>query len=241
LIDIGNRAAECWHAFFLVRGVDVHGAPTRNQERTMQFAKTAAVGIGILVLAGATSAQRPGSDEIVVPHGDGRSGLCVPFDCATRIQQVFDSATIPSMIRIDALDLFNNAEQSAEGFIEPAHYQIFLSTTEASSTTLSVDMDANVGHNARLVADFTVADFNRSFTGAFRIPFAAPFVYNPRAGNLLLEIGKDHTANFGDGPIYVDGTGQGTGVALVTNQLGLQPGFGMSVGLVGQFLGPFNR
>ena len=207
----------------------------------MKLAKTAAVGMGVLALAAVVTAERHGSDEIVVPHGDGQSGLCMPFDCATRIQQVFDSATIPAAIRIDALELFNNAEQSAEGFIEPAHYQIFLSTTQASSATLSTDMDANVGRKARLVADFTISDFNTFFTGAFRIPLAAPFVYRPRAGNLLLEIRKDQTANFGDGPVYVDGTVNGAGVALVTDQLGLQPGFGMSVGLVGQFLGPFNR
>jgi hypothetical protein len=207
----------------------------------MKLAQIAAVGAGVLAFAAAVTAQRPGSDEIVVPQSDGQSGLCVPFDCATRIQQVFDSATIPATIRIDALELFNNVKQGAEGFLEPAHYQIFLSRTHASSTTLSTDMDANVGRNARQVADFTIADFNTFFTGAFHIPLAAPFVYNPHAGNLLLEIRKDQTANFGDGPVYVDGTTQGIGIALVTDQLGLQPGVGMSVGLVGQFLGPFSR
>jgi hypothetical protein len=38
--------------------------------------------------------------------------------------------------------------------------------------------------------------------------------------------------------VYVDGTMAGIGVALVSDQLGLRPGFGMSVGLVGQFFGP---
>jgi hypothetical protein len=207
----------------------------------MKFAMTMAVGIGMVLLAGAVSAQRPGSDEIVVPSSDGQSGLCEPFDCSTRIQQVFDSTTIPSRIRIEALELFNNVAQSAEGFVEPAHYQIFLSTTQASSATVSADMDANVGDNVRLVADFAVSDFNMSFTGAFRIPLAAPFVYNRHTGNLLMEIRKDQTANYGDGTIYVDGSVQAAGVTLVTEQFGVQRGVGMSVGLVGRLLGPFPR
>lgn len=187
--------------------------------------------------------MRTGSQthEIVIPEPDGRSGLCEPFECSTRIQQVFDASTFPSMIRIDALDLFNNFVQSAEGFVEPAHYQFFLSTTPASSTTVTADMDGNLGPNHRLVAEFTVADFDLFFSGALRIPLTAPFVYTPRQGNLLLEIRKDHTANFGDGPIFVDGTTNAVGVTLVTDQFGVQPALGMSIGFVGKFLGPFER
>ena len=197
--------------------------------------------LSVLALSAVASAQRPGSDEVVIPQPDPRVGLCAPFDCNTRIQQVFDASTFPSMIRIDALDLFNDFRQSAEGFVEPAHYQFFLSTTPASSTTVTTDMDGNVGPNNRLVAEVTVADFNTFFTGALRIVLTAPFVYNPRHGNLLLEIRKDHTANFGDGTIYVDGTPTAAGVTLVTDQFGVQPSIGMSVGFAGQFLGPFTQ
>jgi hypothetical protein len=212
-----------------------------KEESTMKFVKTAAVGVGVLALAVAVSAHRQDSDEIVVPHSDGRSGFCEPFDCSTRIQQVFDSTTIPSTIRIDALDLFNNVPNGGEGFVEPAHYQFFLSTTESSSATVVADMDANLGNHVQLVADLTVSDTTTRFTGTFRIPLTEPFVYNPKRGNLLLEIRKDHTANFGDGTIFVDGSAQAAGVALVDDQFGVRPAEGMSVGLVGQFLGPFSR
>jgi hypothetical protein len=86
-----------------------------------------------------------------------------------------------------------------------------------------------------------VSDTTTRFTGTFRIPLTEPFVYNPKRGNLLLEIRKDHTANFGDGTIFVDGSAQAAGVALVDDQFGVRPAEGMSVGLVGQFLGPFSR
>ncbi|HET7696274.1 MAG TPA: hypothetical protein VFK57_11240 [Vicinamibacterales bacterium] len=192
-------------------------------------------------LTAAPPAQPSAEDEVVVPQSDGHSGLCEPFDCATRIQQIFDASTFPSSMRIDALELFNDATQSAESFVEPAHYQVYLSTTRASSATLSADMDQNVGPNARLVAEFTVSDFSTFFTGAFRIPLAAPFVYARNAGNLLLEIRKDQTANYGDGTIYVDGSVQAAGVALATDQFGVQPSVGMSVGFVGQIIGPPER
>jgi len=200
-----------------------------------------AVTLSVLALTAIASAQRPASDEVVIPQPAAGVGLCAPFGCSTRIQQVFDASTFPSMIRIDALDLFNNFEQSAEGFVEPAHYQFFLSTTETSSATATADMDGNLGREHRLVAQFTVFDFNTFFTGALRIRLDAPFVYNPRHGNLLLEIKKDQTADFGDGPIYVDGSPTAPGVALVTDQFGAQPSLGMSVGFAGQFLGPFRQ
>ena len=194
-----------------------------------------------IVLTVAAAAEPPGADEIVIPHTDGRSGLCAPFDCSTRIQQVFNASLFPSRMKIEAIELFNNLEQSGEGFAEPAHYQIYLSTTRASWLTVTADMDANLGADDRLVADFTIADFNTFFTGAFRIPLSEPFTFNPRRGNLLLEIRKNQTANYGDGTIYVDGSVSAPGVTLVTDQFGVQSGVGMSVGLVGKFAGPFRQ
>jgi hypothetical protein len=187
------------------------------------------------------SAPRPGSDEVVIPEPTNGVGFCAPFGCFTRIQQIFDASTFPSKIRIDALDLFNNFAQSAEGFVEPAHYQFFLSTTDASSATASADMDQNLGTHHPLVAEFTIADFNTFFTGALRIALTEPFVYDPRHGNLLLEIRKDQTANFGDGPIYVDGSTATPGITLVTDQFGAQPSLGMSIGFVGKLRGPFRH
>jgi len=194
-----------------------------------------------IVLTVAVAAEPPGADEIVIPHTDGRSGLCAPFDCSTRIQQVFNASLFPSRMKIEAIELFNNLEQSAEGFADPAHYQIYLSTTQASWLTITTDMDANLGADHRLGAAFTIADFNTFFTGALRIPLSEPYMFNPRRGNLLLEIRKDQTANYGDGTIYVDGSASAPGVTLVTDQFGVQSGVGMSVGLVGMFAGPFRQ
>jgi len=194
-----------------------------------------------IALTAAAAAEPPGADEIVIPHSDGRSGLCEPFDCGTRIQQIFNASLFPSRMKIEAIELFNNVDQSGEGFAEPAHYEIYLSTTQTSWLTAATDMDANLGADHRLVADFRIADFNTFFVGGFRIPLSEPFTFNPRRGNLLLEIRKDQTANLGDGTIYVDGSVSAPGVTLVTDQFGVQQGVGLSVGLVGKFAGPFRH
>jgi hypothetical protein len=181
------------------------------------------------------------SDEIVVPHSDGQTGACEPFECGTRIQQVLDSGLFPGAIKIDALELFNNVTQSGEGYIEPAHYEFFLSTTTASAETATVDMTGNEGPDLKKVADFTISDTSHFFTGALRIPLSTAFDYKPRKGNLLLEIRKDQTGNFGDGPIYVDANAHAPGIAVINDEFGIRPQFGITVGFVGRFTGQFTK
>ena len=92
------------------------------------------------------------------------------------------------------------------------------------------------------MAAFTIADFSTSFTGTYRIPFAKWFNYIPRSnGNLLLEIRKDRTGDFGDGPIYVDGSIHAPGVTQITGEQGVQRGVAFTVGFVGRVLGPFKH
>ena len=181
-------------------------------------------------------------DEIVAPQPELGLGICAPFGCDVRIQQVFDNTNFPARMRLEAIDLFNNQPNSAEGFIEPASYSVYLSTTSVSSASATADFDANVGPDALKVAAFTIADFSTSFTGTYRIPFAKWFNYIPRSnGNLLLEIRKDRTGDFGDGPIYVDGSVHAPGVTQITDEQGVQRGVAFTVGFVGRVLGPFKH
>ena len=43
----------------------------------------------------AITAERATAQDAVLPRSDGQSGLCAPFGCETRIQQVFDAAHHP--------------------------------------------------------------------------------------------------------------------------------------------------
>jgi hypothetical protein len=180
----------------------------------------------------ATTAERAMAQDAVLPRTDGQSGLCEPFECETRIQQVFDAALFAGPIRIDALQLFNNVSQGAEGFVEPARYRFRLSTTQVGSTTITTDFDANLGPDQRTVAGWTVSTFEVNFDKSITIRLKSPFVYDPAAGNLLLEIKKNRTAGFGDGPIYVDGSVNASGVAIVTRTFGVEVGKGMTVGFL---------
>jgi hypothetical protein len=180
----------------------------------------------------AITAERATAQDAVLPRSDGQSGLCEPFECETRIQQVFDAALFTGPIRIDALQLFNNVPHSAESFVEPARYRFRLSTTQVSSTTITTEFDANLGPDQRTVAVWTVSTFDIDFETSMTIRLKRPFVYDPAAGNLLLEITKNQTAGYGDGPIYVDGHDNAPGVALVTATFGVEVGKGMTIGFL---------
>lgn len=192
---------------------------------------TMKVFLTLLCLA-AITAERATAQDAVLPRSDGLSGLCEPFACETRIQQVFDAALFTGPIRIDALQVFNYFSQSAEFFVEPAHYRFRLSTTQVSSTTITTDFDANLGPDQRTVAEWTVSTFDVFFDTSITIRLKSPFVYDPAAGNLLLEITKDQTTGSDDGPIHADGTANAPGVALVTATFGVEVGKGMTIGFL---------
>jgi hypothetical protein len=190
----------------------------------------------LCVVASAGLQAGHAQDQFVVPPSDGRVGLCEPFECSTRIQQVMNGSLFPAKMRIEAIILYNDVPHSAEGYVEPAHYQFFLSETGVSSETITTDFDANVGPNNTQVIDWTVSDYSVFFRGGLTLPLSKPFTYDPRRGNLLIEIIKDRTSRDGDGPIYVDGNIDVDGVAMLSSDFGIRPRTGMTVGFVGKFL-----
>src|SRR4029453_1746565 len=164
-----------------------------------------AVVLSVLISVGL--AAGPSQDRIVIPEPDGNIGLGFPFSCGVRGQQVWDAALFPGPLRIDALTFFNNFHQSAESYIDPAHYQFFLSVTAASSSTITADFEANRGRRFEQVAEMTVVGTSTGFSdgafGTLTLPLSKGFHYDPRKGNLLIEIQKDQSSCDGDGPIYV--------------------------------------
>lgn len=193
----------------------------------------------LLLTAVTVAAAAPAhADEIVLPPDVGHAGSCEPFDCATHIQQVFDAALFGGSMRIDAIT-FSNTHIADGRFVEPAQYRFSLSTTSMSSTSIGTNYAANIGADNRMVIDWTVSGFDTTFTH-LTLPLASPFAFNPARGNLLLDITKDRTANFGDGPIYADANTAARGTEMVTDYLGgsnvtVRSHFGTSIGFVGHF------
>lgn len=177
--------------------------------------------LAIAVLAALPSVAA--ADSVTLGQS-GNAGLPWPFASGIRFQQVFDSSLFTGTWDINSLTFYNRDEQSAEGFVEPTTYRFSLSTTSTSSATLTTEYDRNVGGNAANVLTWTVEGFDLFFDDALNLELTTPFFYDPRMGNLLLDVRKDSTAEFGDGPIYVDGMVDGVpGISLVGNVQAVPP------------------
>jgi hypothetical protein len=196
-----------------VRGL--HTPARIDEEEFMKRLGFAA--LTLLLLPGVARA-----DTITLGGSDG-SGFPWPFGSGTRYQQVFDSTLFSGTWQLTGITFYNRVPHSAEAFVEPAEYRFFLSTTPTSSTTLTTAYDANLGAATVQVREWTVDDFSVSFTDALTLSFTTPFSYDPRAGNLLLDVRKNTSAEHGDGPIYIDASLGLTGISMVGNVLARPP------------------
>lgn len=176
------------------------------------------------VLLLALTAGAAQADTITL-GGVTNAGFAWPFGSGTRIQQVFDSSLFSGTWNLTAITFYNRTVESAEGYVEPATYHFSLSTTHSSSATLTTNYDANVGATERPLRDWTVTGHTTAFYDTLTLAFDRSFFFDPRRGNLLLDIRKDSSSEDGDGPIYVDGRTSGlTGISLAANVANPRPG-----------------
>jgi hypothetical protein len=165
-----------------------------------------------------------GRAETITLGGSDGSGMPWPFGSGVRFQQVFDSTLFNGTWDLDGITFYNRVPHSAEGFVEPAAYRFFLSTTPTSSATLTTSYAANLGSTTVGVRDWTVTDFSVDFDDSLTLAFTTPFFFDPRSGNLLFDVRKDMSAEHGDGPIYLDGAVNSVlGVSMVGNVLARPP------------------
>lgn len=161
------------------------------------------------------------ADSITLPPGPPDGGNCGIFGCGTRYQQIFSSSLFPSAFEITSLTFFNTTAESAEVFVEPAHYRFRLGITATGWDMMTTDFSTNATLPLVTVADFTIVQADLMFKpgpGSTRtIDLAAPFLYLPRGGNLILDVLKDTSQEAGDGPVYIDNNGQFTGVSSANN------------------------
>ena len=175
--------------------------------------------------AGAQSMAR------VVFDGPIDSRSCEPFGCFTsggRYQQAYRASIFGSApVYIFDLSLFGD-EQTLSG-IDLGSYTFRLSTTLGGSPLLNSELDANVGGDVTTVYDGGLLGGPLGPGEGWRFGFSTPFLFDPRKGNLLLEViasnksgSKDWNldAAFSDDVFSVSApTGGGVG--------SLKPGFGL--------------
>jgi hypothetical protein len=148
-------------------------------------ARIASIGAALLL---ATSAPVLAS-SVTIGVSDPTSPNCIPFGCPdgfvlTRYQQVFDASAFSGPIAIDAMTLFHTTTFGA--VLATASYSISFSTTAKPVGGLSTALGSNVGADQTF---FALAAFaGGTMPAALTFTGISPFVYNPAAGNLLVDI-----------------------------------------------------
>ena len=146
------------------------------------------------------------ADPIVIGSVIG-SGSCVPFGCSvvTRYQQAYDAASFPGIVALSGFTFFNVINNGfGDRSLDPAFYELRLTTTARGIHALSPSFDTNLGADLQLVfagelsGDVIPPDGQLSFT------LPAPFTYDPAAGNLLLDVRKIGGRQFGDDGAFLD-------------------------------------
>jgi hypothetical protein len=187
--------------------------------------------LGATLLAASASAQ-----VLVAPGGlastEGDSNNAYPFNIGAigitsqRYQQIYNSSLfsiLPSggvLITGIAFRVSNNSGDPFSAALPDI--QLDLSTTSANENSLSTTFASNVGANdtvvyARGSMQLSGTDNNTSIPNPFDvvIQLTTPFIYNPAAGNLLLDV-----RNYGGGlTTQFDATSvSGDGMARVSSE-----------------------
>ena len=163
-----------------------HTPVTSMPVRTTSLRRVTAV-VSVAVASAALSASAAGSQVTV--RGPVRDGNSIPFayvspspsDATTRYQQVYRAGAFPGPINIGAISFFRfDSGQLASGT-----FDLYLSATRSAVDALdTVNFDANLGASVALFGTFTIggpAPELLTFNGA-------PYLYDPSAGNLLLDL-----------------------------------------------------
>ncbi len=174
-----------------------------------------------LLLIGLTFASTSQAAQIVVPNanatvkGDSRLNSA-PFNDPSRYQQIFAASQFGSAPLLITQIAFRPDVTQATPFSNAfSELRIDLSTTSVAVNSLSSTFANNVGANNTTVFDQAVTLSSANLPGPGNtkqfdviIALTTPFLYNPAAGNLLMDMRNfdpDFTG-FVDGQVDLSGT-----------------------------------
>jgi hypothetical protein len=142
-----------------------------------------------------TGASAPAVANVISPSGvgTGNANNIIPFDISgfapsARYQQVYGSSDFGSSPLLISGMAFAPNNGAFSGTI--SNISLFLSTTAASPDGLSTIFNNNLGSDNTQVFGGSLTLSSAGVPGVFDISiiFTTPFVYNPLAGNLLLDV-----------------------------------------------------
>jgi hypothetical protein len=185
----------------------------------------------------------PSTEPVTV--GVANDSRCYPFMCnnsgsnegqSIQYQQIYAANAFSGLTQINSLTFFRIFAAAAGGTstILAGNYRVSLSTTTKAVNGLSTNLSSNIGANNTLI--FTGNLGTMSTTPSFTINASTPFVYNPAAGNLLLDIvvTNQTVMQNGTGNGYNDADATGT---VTTRALAVVGGENVveAIGLVTEF------
>jgi hypothetical protein len=146
-----------------------------------------------LVVAGAFIAGASAGAQVTVGTSGGPSTAnCIPFACSINFgfdhyQQVYTSSAFAQSMFIDAVTFFHTASEPGGGEFSPGTYSFSLGTTTMAVNALSATFSANETSPLAFFATMIIPAGSSAGAASFTVPGSA-FLYNPGAGNLLLDI-----------------------------------------------------
>jgi hypothetical protein len=134
------------------------------------------------------------ADEIMMPRARW-GAACASFECAARVQLVFDGSLFSSGVKIRALSFFDAFNKGEGPITGRSRSRFYLSTRSFSSSGSGLGF--NRGRGGRFRFDFDVEDdFDQS---AVDSEPPSPFTFDPALGNLLPEVRREQAARHGGG------------------------------------------
>ncbi len=126
---------------------------------------------------------------IIGEPADSNTSNCDPFGCAYsgEYEQVYASSQFSGPITITNIEFFNTKQDFFASTMNSGSWAISLSTTSANWNTLSSTFASNKGTNNTLVFNGSLVQ-PWAFGDTLTIALSKPFMYNPAAGNLLMDV-----------------------------------------------------
>lgn len=180
----------------------------------------------LLFLAGFLATAAPAHADAIKIGGAVDASSCVPFGCSpgTTYQQVVAGAFFSNVFDITGLGFFNTIKDSGgDQYIDPAQYEIWLSTTGAAVDGLhTTDFASNRGADATRVfggplGGSPAGEIPPGPDAKLSFAWTSAFHFDPRTGNLLIEVRKVGGTFFGDDGTYLDFGQALPGVSFVSD------------------------
>ena len=213
----------------------INGTWLPGDSATVVVVRGGTTNVGNITLATLTA-----NPPKVVVGAAGNQGNCNPFLCnlgntfgqSQHYQQLYDSSAFSGITQINSLSFFYSTRFGGTTTVLPGHYKITLSTTNYYLGSLTGPIDSYIGADRTVIfeGDLGGASANPLLT----ITASVPFVYDPMAGYLLLDVEVSNQAYLATGWGRIDVDASGMTASQITVNGGLYSSGG-SFGVVTQF------